>query len=249
MLSVVLPAYNEEAVIERVIAEHVSVLEELQTAGIEWEIVCVDDGSVDHTREALARLQKWVPQLRVITHSQNQGIYAAFAHLYREAKGSLIYSTGSDGQWPAHHLKRLLEAVQSGADLAVGVRTNRCDVYSLRRRVVSFAYNWVSELVFGVPVRDAGGVKLGRREMFGFELTSCSAFSEAERVIRAQREGWRVVFVPIDFRARPAGAAKGASWKNIFASMRDLARCVRAYGVRGKAPAPLGTGPPANQSR
>jgi glycosyltransferase involved in cell wall biosynthesis len=249
MLSVVLPAYNEEAVIERVIAEHVSVLEELTVAGVEWEIVCVEDGSADHTREALARIQKRVPQLRVILHSQNQGIYASFAHLYREAKGSLIYSTGSDGQWPAEHLKRLLAPVRAGADLAVGVRTNRCEVYSLRRRLVSFAYNRLSELAFGVPIRDAGGVKLGRREMFGFELLSRSPFSEAERVIRAQREGWKVVFVPIDFRARPAGADKGASWRNIFASMRDLVRCVRAYGARGEATAPIKGHLPANQDR
>jgi glycosyltransferase involved in cell wall biosynthesis len=249
MLSVVLPAYNEEAVIERVVAEHASVLEKLATVGIEWEIVCVDDGSTDHTREALARLQKWVPKLRVILHVRNQGIYASFAHLYREAKGSLIYSTGSDGQWPADHLKRLLEPVLAGADLAVGVRTNRCDVYSFRRRLVSFAYNWLSELLFGVPIRDAGGVKLGRREMFAFELLSHSPFSEAERVIRAQREGWKVVFVPIDFRARPEGAGKGASWKNIFASMCDLVRCVRAYGVRGEATATVRTCSHANQGR
>jgi len=139
--------------------------------------------------------------------------------------------------------------VRAGADLAVGVRTNRQDVYSLRRRLVSFAFNWLSELVFGVPIRDAGSVKLGRREMFAFELLSRSPFSEAERVIRAQREGWKVVFVPIDFRARAAGAAKGASWKNIFASMRDLVRCVRAYGVRGESTATVKNHLPAKQGR
>ena len=241
MLSVVLPAYNEEAVIERVVAEHVSVLEEVAT---EWEIVCLDDGSTDHTRETLGRLQRWVPKLRVILHSQNQGIHTSFAHLYREAEGSLIYSTGADGQWPAEHLKRLLKPVLAGADLAIGVRTNRRDVYSLRRRLVSFAYNWLTEMVFGVPIRDAGGVKLGRREMFAFELLSRSPFSEAERIIRAQREGWRVAFVPIDFRVRPAGREKGASWKNIFASLRDLTRCMAVYGIRRKAAEAVRTIPP-----
>jgi len=227
----------------------VNLLEELAAAGIEWEIVCVDDGSTDRTRDVLARLQKQVPKLRVVLHSQNQGIYASFAHLYREAKGSLIYSTGSDGQWPAEHVKRLLEPVRAGADLAVGVRTNRRDVYSFRRKLVSFGFNWLSEFVFGVPIRDAGGVKLGRREMFGFELLSRSPFAEAERVIRAQREGWKVVFVPIDFRARPAGAGKGASWKNIFASMRDLVRCVGAYGIRREATATVRPCSHTNQGR
>lgn len=238
MLSVVMPAYNEQAVIERVILDHVAVLEKLAPAMDDWEIVCLDDCSTDRTREALGRLQQSVGKLRVILHSRNEGIYASFAHLYREARGNMIYSTGSDGQWPAEHLKRLFESMLAGADLVVGVRINRREVYSLCRRLLSFAYNWLSALVFGVPVRDAGSIKLGRREAFTFDLISRSPFSEAERIIRAHREGWKVAFVSIDFQARSTGKASGASWKNTLASLRDLVRCARAYGFRRSAATP-----------
>jgi len=66
MLSITMPVYNEQASIERVVRDHVEVLERLGSSVPEWEIVCVDDGSKDRTPEILRDLQKQVPQLRVI---------------------------------------------------------------------------------------------------------------------------------------------------------------------------------------
>lgn len=231
-LTVVLPAYNEEAAIGPVVVEHAAVLETLSPIIADWEILCVDDASTDRTLDILVRLQQSITKLRVLHHSENQGIHASFAHLYREAKGSLIYSTGADGQWPAEHLKRLLEPLLGEADLVVGVRTNLREIYGPLRRLTSFAYNWLPRLIFRVAIRDAGSIKLGRREIFAFEMISRSVFAEAERIIRAHREGWKVAFVPIDFRPRSTGRATGGRWKNIIASVRDLIRCVWEYGAR-----------------
>jgi glycosyltransferase involved in cell wall biosynthesis len=226
-----MPAYNEEAAIERVILEHVACLNRLRDAVPEWEIVCVDDGSVDRTPEILRGLQARAPQLRVI-RQENQGIFGAVARAYREARGTHIYSTGSDGQWPAENLEPMMERLLSGAHLVIGVRTNRREVYTIPRRIVSLAYNLLPPLLFGVPVRDAGSVRLGVREVFQFELISRSPFFEAERIIRAHRAGFQVAFVPIRFLTRAGGKEKGASWKNIRTSLRDVLLCLRAYGLR-----------------
>ena len=64
------------------------------------------------------------------------------------------------------------------------------------------------------------------------DLVSKSPFFEAERIVRASREGYRVDFVPIRFAARTGGKATGGSWKNIRDSLRDLPRCLVVYGVR-----------------
>jgi len=231
MLSVIMPVYNEQAMIERVVLDHVEAAHQLGDSVQAWEIVCVDDGSQDRTPEILRDLQQRVPELRVI-RQENQGIFGAFTRAYQEARGSHIFATGSDGQWPAGNLELLLRPALSGADLVVGVRSNRREVYTLARRLISMAFNLLPRLLFGVRVEDAGSVKLGVREVFEYPLISRSVFFEAERIILAQRAGRRVEFVPIRFLPRAQGQALGASWKNLRASVVDLARCLWRYGFR-----------------
>lgn len=231
MLSVAMPVYNEQATIESVVLDHVEVLERLGNAVPEWEIVCVDDGSQDRTPEILRDLQKRVPRLRVI-RQENQGIFGAVARVYRESRGSHIFATGSDGQWPAQNLELLLGPALSGADLVVGVRSNKREVYTLSRRLISMAFNRLPRILFGVRVEDAGSTKLGVREVFEYPLISRSVFFEAERIILAQRKGRRVEFVPIRFLMRTEGKATGASWKNLRSSVSDLVRCLAQYGFR-----------------
>jgi len=227
-----MPVYNEEASIEPVVLEHVRVLEELSPRVSEWEVVCVDDASRDRSPEILAALSRREPRLRVLRNPTNLGIYGAFTRCYQEARGDYIYFTGSDGQWPAENLLAMFERVLAGADLVVGVRTNRHEVYTLPRRVVSYFYNLLPGLLFGVPVQDAGSVKVGRRAIFQFDLVSRSPFFEAERIIKAVRAGYRVDFVPIRFVPRAGGKARGGSWKNIRTSVRDMLSCFRVYGIR-----------------
>ncbi len=224
LLSLVMPAYNEEANIERVILEHVRVVTEMSSVLPPWEIVCVDDGSTDSTAEILARLALQIPQLRVI-RQENQGIFGAVTRAYREASGNFIYSTASDGQWPAENLGTMFTALHSGADLVIGVRTNRREVYTPARRLISLFFNLLPRILFGVAVQDAGSIKLGKRQAFQWNLISRSPFFEAERIIRARRAGLRVAFVPIRFLRRTQGKEKGASLKNIVGSLRDLLRC------------------------
>ena len=231
-LSVVMPVYNEEASIEAVVLEHVHILEKLSPRFSDWEVVCVDDASRDRSAEILAALSHREPRLRVARNETNLGIYGAFMRCYREARGTYIYSTGSDGQWPPENLEVMLERLLAGASLVVGVRTNRHQVYTVPRRIISYFFNQLPHILFGVRVNDAGSVKLGLRAIFDFDLVSKSPFFEAERIVKAIRTGYRVDFVPIRFVPRAGGKARGGSWKNIRASVRDLFTCLRVYGFR-----------------
>jgi len=227
-----MPVYNEEASIESVVLEHVRILEKLKPQLSEWEVVCVDDASRDRSPAILAALSRQEPRLRVLRNETNLGIYGAVMRCYREARGAFIYFTGSDGQWPAENLEPLWERLLAGEDLVVGVRTNRHEVYSVPRRVISHLYNLLPRLLFGVAVYDAGSVKVGVRAIFQFQLVSRSPFAEAERLIKAVRSGYRVNFIPIRFVPRAGGKARGGSWKNIRASVRDVFRCLLVYGFR-----------------
>jgi glycosyltransferase involved in cell wall biosynthesis len=231
MLSVVMPAYNEEAAIETVVREHVAALGKLAGSIPDWEIVVVDDGSKDRTAAVLEQLACEIPRLRVV-RQQNQGIFGAFTRAYREARGTHVYSTGSDGQWPAENIGPMWKKLESGCGLVIGVRQNRHEVYTPARRLISKMFNLMPRLLFGAPVEDAGSVKLGVRKAFELPLISRSVFFEAERIILAHRSGLRVGFVPIEFLPRKGGKAMGASWKNIRNSSVDLLRCMVKYGFR-----------------
>jgi glycosyltransferase involved in cell wall biosynthesis len=234
-LSVAMGAFNEEAAIEGVILEHVHVLQRLQPRVPKWEIVCVDDGSTDTTPQILDQIQSRLPELRVIRHQTNRGIAATQAHSYREARGTHIYFTGSDGQWPPENLPQMLGLVLSGADLVVGVRQNQKEVYTLWRQFVSFAFNLFPRLLLGVKTGDAGSVKLGRTALFILPLVSRSPFAEAERIVQAHWLGYKVDFIPIRFLNRSGGKAKGASWSNVASSTRDLFRCFFHYRLGPQA--------------
>jgi glycosyltransferase involved in cell wall biosynthesis len=232
VLSVVLPAYNEESTIEEVILEHHRVLRSLGSRLSDWEIVCLDDSSTDSTPAILKKLAASVPKLRVLTHEKNQGIYASFHDLFTSARGTHVYLTASDGQWPADNLIMMLAELEAGADLVVGVRPNRSEIYSASRRAISFLFNLLPRIFFGVKTSDAGSIKLGVRDVFKFDLISRSPFVEAERIIQARRRGYRVAFVPIQFLSRTAGKERGASWRNVRRSLIDCFRCVGFYGWR-----------------
>ncbi|HEV2687400.1 MAG TPA: glycosyltransferase family 2 protein [Bryobacteraceae bacterium] len=229
VLSVVLPAYNEQGSIEQVILDHERVLHTLGGELEDWEIVCLDDASQDQTLSILNRLAPNIPKLRVLRHERNQGIFQSFHDLFAAAHGTHVYLTASDGQWPAENLAKMLPALRNGADLVVGVRGNRNEIYSASRRVVSYLFNLMPRLLFGVRTSDAGSIKLGLREIFTLDLISRSPFVEAERIIQARRHGHRVEFVPIDFLRRSAGKEGGASWRNVRRSIADCFRCFAHY--------------------
>jgi glycosyltransferase involved in cell wall biosynthesis len=230
-LSIVMPAYNEAANIELVLEEHVAIARQLPPIVTNWEVVCLDDGSRDGTAEIIENICRRTEKLRLVRHRANKGIYQSFQDLYGEARGTHIYATASDGQWPAQNLLTMFDALDRGADLVIGERQNRRSTYSMWRRFVSCIFNLLPRLLFGVATRDAGSIKLGITDVFRLPLISRSPFVEAERIIAARRRGFRVEFAPVEFLPRTKGQARGADLSNIRASLRDCFKLLRPQTV------------------
>ncbi|MCZ7569580.1 MAG: glycosyltransferase family 2 protein [Ardenticatenaceae bacterium] len=116
LVSVVLPAYNEELAVE---ADLRTIRDALDASGYSYEILVVDDGSHDRT----AAIAASVPGVQVLKHGRNRGTGAARSTGIRAARGAIIAMSDADGTYPSRDLPRLIEAILHGADMAVGART------------------------------------------------------------------------------------------------------------------------------
>lgn len=226
-VSVCFPAFNEEDSIERVLCEAHDLLSE---SGIEYEILVCDDGSTDRTGLIAEHTASRLPRIRVLHNPANRGIRVTFERLYREAQKDFVFLNSTDRQWETKVLFDLLPFTRD-FDIVIAARNNKH--YGLVRGFVSWTFNVIPSFLFGVKTYDAGAVKLMRREIIErFTLVSQSPFSEAERLIRAARAGYRIQIHPVDVSPRQTGHARGASLRAVIEAAKDVARVWWTLRVR-----------------
>jgi glycosyltransferase involved in cell wall biosynthesis len=220
-LSIAMPVYNEEQALPMVLKEAADASYE---APFSVEIVVVDDASTDASLAILEDFQRNHPALRmrILRHESNRGIMASFDTLFAAAAGNYVFINGSDGQCATADCVRMMR-LRDQFDIVVGKRQSK--KYTVWRALISWGFNALPRLLFGVQTYDAGSVKLYRREVLGIELLSRGPFREAERLIRAQRRGFRIGMIPIEHRRRDGGTATGARWALVARSFVDLLHC------------------------
>src|ERR1700682_591457 len=125
-VSAVLPAYNEEAIIERTVRHVAGVL---RAQANDFEIIVSNDGSRDNTARVLADLQAREPglHLRIVTHERNRGYGAALASGFDAARKDLVFLTDGDKQFDVAELSAFLPAMDGQVDLVIGWRRKRAD--------------------------------------------------------------------------------------------------------------------------
>lgn len=219
-LTVVMPAYNEEAAIEAATAE---VVEFVLNPIAGSELLVVDDGSRDRTGVILDALSAADPRIQVI-HRKNGGHGPALRTGIDAARGECLMLIDSDRQIPLSDFRPLWDAVQSGRDAAFGVRMQRHDP-ALRlwlTRVVRSALL----LLFGVRVRDANvPYKLLRRRMWEDARAIIPDDTLAPSLflaVFARARSYDVAEIPITHRERQTGVVSIRRWKL-------LRFCVRAF--------------------
>lgn len=225
-LSVVMPAYNEEAVLPHSLAEAVAVLSRLCDR---WELVMVDDGSTDATPSVLAEAARREPRIRVLTHPTNLGYSAALAHGFAACRLASIFYTDADAQFDLEDLRRAWPLLAE-SDMVAGWRRDRQD--SRFRCFASQVFNLLQSAVLGVRARDVDcAFKLFRRSYFErVQLSSQGFLIDAELYARASRAGLRVSQLPVTHRARRGGrssvrpATVGRTLLHLWRLSRDLRR-------------------------
>ena len=225
-ISVVLPAYNEDAIIERTVRGVADVLRGLAT---DFEIIVTNDGSRDNTEGVLRALQQLEPalHLRVVTHEHNRGYGAALASGFDAATKDLIFMTDGDKQFDVSELRDFLPAIDGQTDLVIGWRRKRAD--PAMRKLNALGWKLLVNLLFGYTARDVDcAFKLFRRRVWeSMTVHSRGATFSAEFLIKARRLGFRVKERPVGHFPRTAGSPTGARPSVIVRAFVELFRLWR----------------------
>jgi len=201
VLSVVIPAYNEEDSITAIVERVLAMRPELAGVGVGLELIVVDDGSADRTAEIVAAC----PGTRLVRHPINRGYGAALKTGFNAARGDLLGFLDADGTYPPESFPDLCREALAGADLVVGSRRSGAESeMPVVRRVGNLLWSNLVTLLGNHRVVDpASGMRVFRREALErlYPLPDGLNFTPVMST-RAIHEGVRLVEVPIPYKER-----------------------------------------------
>lgn len=202
-LSIVVPLYNEGESVSRL---YQKISDAMQSARIDYELLFVDDGSVDNTLKLALRIANEDSRLRVIEFRGNYGQTSAMAAGISLAKGEIIATMDGDLQNDPSDIPKMLQEMDGETEMVVGWRVNRKDKL-LTRKIPSWIANRLIGKVTGVPIRDNGcSLKLYRASV----IKQIPLYAEMHRFIPAMASitGARIKEVPVAHHARRFGHSK-----------------------------------------
>ncbi|MBA3832239.1 MAG: glycosyltransferase family 2 protein [Chthoniobacterales bacterium] len=222
-LSVIFPAFNEEANIQRTVESARLVLPKLAKT---WEIILVNDGSKDATTPLCDHLAEQYPEVRAIHHVDNRGYGAALKSGILAARHDFIFFTDSDGQFDLEELEGLIEWA-SQYDIVTGYRGKRQD--PPHRLINAFGWKMLVRMVLGVKVRDIDcAFKIFQRSVFDrVQIRSVGAMVNTEILAQANAFGMRIHEVKVTHYPRQFGKSSGANLRVIAKAFRELLRLYR----------------------
>ena len=217
-ISMVLPAYNEEANIARAVADADAAL---ASTGLDCELVVVNDGSRDRTGEILRELAEQYPRLVVVEHLPNRGYGGALRAGFAAATRDWIFQSDSDNQFVYGELTKLIERAR-GYDFVAGYRSPRRD--PVLRKLNGWGWNLLIRVLFGYVVRDIDcAFRLFHRSVLErVPLSSDGAMISAELVVGAKARGYAIVEIAVTHLPRAGGHPTGANPRVILRAFRDL---------------------------
>jgi len=228
MISIIVPTYNERENLEDLVSRISKALE-----SYEFEIVIVDDDSPDKTWKKAQELAQSYP-VRVIRRTKERGLSSAVIRGFKEAKGDIFVVMDADLQHPPEVIPRLIEAIESGADIAIGsryVQGGKVENWYWWRRLISKGAIVIGRVALPKirNIKDpvSGFFALRREVVENVELNPVGFKILLEILIKGKYS--RVVEIPYTFGLRKSGESK-LSQKQIFKYLRHLYRLMKWEG-------------------
>jgi dolichol-phosphate mannosyltransferase len=203
-ISFIVPVYNEAGNIANMLRGLHDVL--YQHPEWNWELIIIEDGSLDNTRQVIAEEIKKYPATSLIVHDRNKGYTASLKDGIAVARGRFLMYVGADEEFDSSELPRFVTPLIRGeADLVLGVRWQR-NAYGLFRFFLSVIYIFLLNYLFKMRINDYNWSQAWCRELLErIELRSRSLFVLPELIIRANDLKYRIREVPSNHRGRRTG--------------------------------------------
>lgn len=227
-LSVFMPFYNEEELVEDSVKECHRFLKGVDR---EFELLLVDDGSTDGTPSRIDSLADESREIRAVHHGENQGYGRALATGFSESRYPLVFYTDGDMQFDISELEKFLGCIDD-ADLVAGYRRQRKD--GPGRKIAARVFNWLARILLPVEERDIDcGFKLVKREVLEDIELETRRTVDAELLAKTRSSGYRIEELPVEHRERPAGDSEaegliGVRPGLVFKSVQELLQIRRS---------------------
>ncbi len=226
LVSVVIPVFNEEAVLEELIRR---TLDSCESMGRAFEIVLVDDGSKDRSREILTEAgEKNRGRIVAVLLNRNYGQHTAVIAGFTESRGDVIVSLDADLQNPPEEIPALVNKIAEGYDVVGSVRANRQD--TAFRKMASAMVNRVAQKATGVLMTDYGCMLRAYRRPIIDAVLECEERSTFIPVL-ANSFASRTTEIPVHHAERPEGDSKYSLWKLVNLQF-DLLTSMTTFPLR-----------------
>lgn len=218
-ISVFFPAFNDAQSIGKLVRDALEVLPGLTD---DYEVIVVNDGSLDETDKVLLHLEKEHEKLRVVRHEQNRGYGAALQSGFKTATKDLIFYTDGDGQYDVLELPQLFAKLDDDIDIVNGYKKERAD--GKRRKILGVTYNRLAHCFFDLPISDVDcDFRLIRRNAIeGLNLTSSSGGICVELIYKLNQKGCNFAEISVNHYSRLYGKSQFLTFAGISRTLYEF---------------------------
>jgi len=229
MVSIVIPAFNEEKAIKKILLE---LTETMQKSRLDYEIVFVDDGSYDNTAQIACRF----PKVNLIRNVVNRGVGAAHKIGLRQAKGEIVVTIDADGTYPAQSIPELIQSLKQ-YDMLIGWRQREVKRPIFVYRTVKLILNKVVSFLMGKKILDLNsGLRAFKKEIAEkfFNIFPDSHSWASTLTISFLASGYSVGYIPINYRER-LGKSSFLFWRNGWESLCCIAKAIVYFKLKKRS--------------
>ncbi len=220
-ISVFFPCYNDEKSIGKLVEDALGVLRQLTN---DYEVIVIDDGSKDNSRDVLKVLAKKHKRLKLVFHEKNRGYGGALKSGFKTASKDLVFYTDGDGQYDVKELPILFSLMTSDVNFINGIKMARND--ATYRIIIGNFYSLVIRWAFWLRITDVDcDFRLIRRSIVKkLDLKSNSGSICVELVKKAQRAGAKYRQVSVHHYERRFGNSQFFRLDRILKTFRELSK-------------------------